>query len=98
METEMQKQLFACETSKNWLTGVLREGKVDITFTKKDGTSREMKCTLNEKIIGTENAPKGTGRTKPTESLAVFDIEKNAWRSFRWDSITQVRFTLGEEE
>lgn len=90
----MEKLTFDCEKSRTWLITLLLEREVGITFIKKDGTKREMKCTLNEKMIGIENAPKGSGRSKPTESLAVFDIEKNEWRSFRWDSITEVRFEL----
>ena len=94
----MNKIVFDNETARDWLVGVLKDSFVTISFTKKDGTKRDMKCTLNEEMIGTENAPKGVERSKPTESLAVFDLEKNAWRSFRWDSITEIRFTLGEEK
>lgn len=94
----MNKIVFDNETARDWLVGVLKDSSVTISFTKKDGTKRDMKCTLNEEMIGSENAPKGVERSKPTESLAVFDLEKNAWRSFRWDSITEIRFTLGEEK
>jgi len=27
----------------------------------------------------------------------VFDVEKDEWRSFRWDSIKQLNFSIGEE-
>jgi hypothetical protein len=27
--------------------------------------------------------------------LPVFDIENDGWRSFRWDSIRQINFTIG---
>jgi hypothetical protein len=30
------------------------------------------------------------------DALAVFDIEKNDWRSFRWDSVKSIKFTLGD--
>jgi hypothetical protein len=26
--------------------------------------------------------------------MPVYDLESSAWKSFRWDSIKQVRFTL----
>ena len=94
----MNKNVFDDEAARDWLVGVLKDLPVTISFTKKDGTKRDMKCTLNGDLIGSENAPKGVERSKPTESLAVFDLEKNAWRSFRWDSITEIRFTLGEDE
>jgi hypothetical protein len=51
---------------------------------------------LYEGDIPVDQAPKNSGRTKPTESLAVFDIEAKGWRSFRWDSIKEVKFTLGQ--
>lgn len=60
-----------------------------ITFTKKDGTERAMYCTLNPNAVPTKET-KTNSRTLPATSLAVFDLEKSEWRSFRWDSITSV--------
>ena len=87
---------FVDQKARDWLIGVLREQAVTVTFIKQDGTERVMNCTLNEGDIPVDQAPKGSGRTKPTESLAVFDIEAKGWRSFRWDSIKEVKFTLGQ--
>jgi hypothetical protein len=87
---------FADQKARDWLIGVLREQTVTVTFTKQDGTERVMNCTLYEGDIPVDQAPKNSGRTKPTESLAVFDIEAKGWRSFRWDSIKEVKFTLGQ--
>jgi hypothetical protein len=28
------------------------------------------------------------------DTMPVYDLEVKAWKSFRWDSIKQVRFTL----
>ena len=75
---------------KNDLIKKLEKGVVSISFTKKDGTLREMACTLDTTIIPDEFAPKGVERTKPVDSLSVFDVEKNEWRSFRWDSLISV--------
>lgn len=63
-----------------------------IVFTKKDGTQRKMLCTLNESKIPTEKQPKseGTESTTAGSALRVFDTEKSEWRSFRWDSVTEV--------
>lgn len=67
----------------------LHEGDVKITFKKKDGTSRTMTCTLREDAL-----PKQTDleeqiqkKKKNTDVLAVWDLEKQGWRSFRYDSI-----------
>jgi len=86
---------FKTKKEKNWLLGLLRSEVVDITFTKKDGSDRIMKCTLMESKIPTEKMPKGTEKAKSDEVVPVFDIENDGWRSFRWDSIRQINFTIG---
>jgi hypothetical protein len=82
---------------KTWLHDLLTERKVTITFEKKDGTLREMICTLSESLIPVEKMPKGTGKAKNDEVLAVFDLENDGWRSFRWDSIKTIDFSLKGE-
>lgn len=88
---------FKYEKSKEWLKDILRNEGAEIVFIKTDGTERKMHCTLNESEIPAEFAPKGTTRAKSDETCAVFDLEANGWRSFRWDSVKSVNFTLGEE-
>lgn len=72
-------------------------GNVTIEFVKSDGTVRRMNCTLAESKIPTEKAPKSTGKSKNNETLAVFDLEKQDWRSFRWDSVKKIEFNLSGE-
>lgn len=84
---------------KEWLLGVLRDDTTKnlcVTFTKKDGTNREMYCTLSENLIPSEKAPKGSGKTSSVadEAVKVFDVKLNEWRSFRWDSIVNVAFEI----
>jgi hypothetical protein len=86
---------FKTKKEKDWLLGLLRSQIVDITFTKKDGSERILKCTLMESEIPTEKVPKGTEKSKNDEVVPVFDVENDGWRSFRWDSIKQINFTLG---
>lgn len=76
---------------RDWLVGILRNNEVDVTFTKADGTERVMKCTLKEGVAIPHE--KTTERVKEANEniLPVWDIEKNAWRSFRIDSITNVK-------
>ena len=81
------------EDFKTWLKGCLRSEQEDVlvTFTKKDGTERVLKCTLAESRIPSDHAPKAKGDTKTSDAaLAVYDVESAGWRSFRWDSIKQV--------
>jgi hypothetical protein len=57
-----------------------------------------MWCTLSESKIPSEFAPKGSEKTKSDEVLPVFDIENDGWRSFRWDSIKKIEFSLVGEK
>ena len=79
---------------REWLISLLEQSPVEVVFTKKDGTERTMKCTLMEKFL-----PETVGSDRPRndETLAVYDLEKEGWRSFRWESVKQVNFSLGSE-
>lgn len=87
---------------KTWLKGLLVDEHTKdlcVVFTKKDGSERELFCTLNESRIPSAKLPKvqeegSTVRNFSDESARVFDTEKQEWRSFRWDSVKQVRFEL----
>lgn len=78
-----------------WLGDILKAEDVSVTFTKTDGTERVMKCTLREEVVK-EYVKKGDRvRKGDSEALAVWDLESGAWRSFRYDSIKEIHFTLG---
>ena len=90
---------------KKWLKSHLSYGPVTVTFTKKDGTERVMKCTTAAPLvpdpIPTPNfnlleTPKKE-RKKNDDIMNVYDLENAAWKSFRWDSIKSIMFTIGEE-
>ncbi len=81
---------------RKWLLGLLETEVVEIEFTKKDGTDRVMKCTLQEDYLPEYGVIEIDKDRWKKDSLAVFDIEKEDWRSFRWDSVKAVRFTLGD--
>jgi hypothetical protein len=90
------KNQFATDEGKDWLRGLLKTNTVEIVFTKKDGSMREMKCTLMEDKIPDAVKPKGSSKTQNRDSIAVFDLVKQEWRSFRFDSITTLAFNLGD--
>lgn len=96
MENTTNGLPFTSDFEKNWFRGLLREGPVTVVFTKKDGTERKMTCTLNENSIPSEKTPKNTGKAQSEEAIAVFDLEKEDWRSFRWDSLKKFEFELGK--
>ena len=47
------------EFNRDLIGAALRAGPVEIEFTKVNGESRVMKCTLNEAYIPAINMPKG---------------------------------------
>lgn len=97
--TENAKGLpFTTDFEKNWFRTLLKETPITISFVKKDGTERKMICTLSENKIPQEKMPKNTGKAQSDDSQAVFDLEKQEWRSFRWDSMKKFEFTLGNDE
>lgn len=73
------------------LIGKLKNNVCIVVFTKKDGTERSMKCTLQEGIIpeATKEDPLSQKKIRALneEVLPVWDTEKNGWRSFRIDSV-----------
>jgi hypothetical protein len=92
---EPTKHALDDEIGREWLREMLRHHVVGIAFTKKDGTERLMQATLSEELIP-KVEKSVTTRKKSDEALAVWDTEAEGWRSFRWDSVKTINFTLGE--
>ena len=69
------------------LKSAMHEGVVEFTFMKKNGTERVAHGTLNfNKIVELGgNLPNGNGTPKDSDTIAYFDTDKNAWRSFKED-------------
>jgi hypothetical protein len=86
-ESIMKEPEFA-----EWLRGYLNESTITVTFTKKDGTNRVMKCTKQQDLIPSEKQPKGTGSTPTGDAVAVFDLEAQDWRSFNTSNITRIEW------
>ena len=96
------KHEFNTEEGREWIRGLLHDQHIKdlrITFTKKDGTERTMRPTLIESRIPMDKQPKtsvgveeATASQTSGSAIRVFDTEVQEWRSFRWDSIKEVRF------
>lgn len=85
---------------KKWLRSHLKYGPVTVTFTKKDGTERIMECTTNPTyILFKDPVLVESKREKKINEdvMPVYDMKAGHWKSFRWDSIKSVSFTLGKE-
>lgn len=67
----------------------LHEGICKVVFTKANGDTRIMHCTLNESMLPEQvDLEEAVQKKKPNpDVLAVWDVENSGWRSFRWDSV-----------
>ena len=97
------------EQIRSWVKGLLTNSEINITFTKADGTDRDMLCTLDHSRIPVSVA-KPVSTTAPVDgivreskkpkkepdphSIRVFDVGKQEWRSFRFDRLKKVTATL----
>jgi len=70
-----------------FLSNLLKKNVIEILFLKTDGTERKMKCTLMHEYLPAVTEAKESTRKVSTTSLPVWDLEENAWRSFRIDSL-----------
>jgi hypothetical protein len=76
------------------LVSQLKKGKGRITFMKMDGTERVMECTLQQDLLPDQMDVEEyiSERRANDEVLAVWDLEKDAWRSFRLDRVVTVEW------
>lgn len=73
----------------DYLKNALYNGVVRVVFLKKDGTERKMLCTLKADLLPAQtDIEEAVQKKTPNPAvLAVWDVEAQGWRSFRWDSI-----------
>jgi hypothetical protein len=76
------------ESKALMIAGLLKENIAEVVFTKVDGTSRTMRCTLMEKFLPAQKDIEQYTIRK--SSIAVWDLDKEAWRSFRIDSVNTI--------
>ena len=76
--------------TKESIRSQLQHSVMNVKFIKNDGSVREMICTLLESLAIPYE--KKTDKQKPEndEVLAVWDVEKHAWRSFRVNTVLSV--------
>jgi len=81
--------------SKAELQEILSKNTVSVVFTKKDGTERNMFCTLDPQFLPAmrEDTTVSDSKRPPNDSVvAVWDLDIGAWRSFRLDSIKAMEY------
>ena len=76
--------------TKNDLSELLRNGKLEVSFIKKDGNSRLMLCSLEEKYLPPMMEDAETVTKDNPDVLSVWDMENNGWRSFHVSKVKEV--------
>lgn len=76
--------------TKESIRSLLKNDVLEVVFIKTDGSVREMRCTLQEKVV--EAYEKKTDKVKPENDsvVSVWDLDNNGWRSFKIDSIQSI--------
>lgn len=87
------------EFTREEIYAKLKEGIVNIHFTKKDGTPRMLQATWNETYLPDLSTAKkaldeSKKEDKPKDYCAVWDMSVKDWRSFRFDSV----YRIGDEQ
>lgn len=80
----------------NYLKEILHQGTVTVNFIKKDGTERKLVCTLAANLLPPQtDLEEAVQKKAPNpDILAVWDLENEGWRSFRFDSV--IGFSYGK--
>jgi len=76
--------------NREFILQSLYEGVVTVKFTKKDGTERDMKCTLQESYISPYEKKTDREKVVNENNRSVWDVESQGWRSFRVDSVISI--------
>jgi hypothetical protein len=73
------------------LRDMLTKDIVSVSFTKRDGSTREMLCTTMKEYLPGEWLTSEEPLVPASESVVtVWDLEQQGWRSFRFDSIKSI--------
>jgi len=73
--------------NRETVLSILRKSVCEVVFIKKNGEFRKMKCTLNSDLLPDYDKEKAVNREVNESVVAVWDLEKEAWRSFRLSSL-----------
>lgn len=93
MTAEQQNEIIRSPDFRAWMIGVLADDnkRTVVTFTKKDGSTRTMKCTRNMTLIPSEFHPKN--ETEDTGgAIRAFDLDKQEWRSFLPENVQRIDY------
>ncbi len=74
---------------RNILLEALKNHECTVTFTKVNGETRVMPCTLKEDLV---HKVEHKGTKKPNEAVvSVWCLDQKDWRSFRVDNVVDLQ-------
>jgi hypothetical protein len=78
--------------TRDEIVAILKQQEAVVTFTKVNGEVRTMPCTLQEHIVPAAAAKQEGSITKAVNpnTISAWCTDKQAWRSFRVDSVTEI--------
>lgn len=79
---------------RNEIRNLIWSGICEVTFRKSDGEIRDMMCTRDIMYIPDEKLG-SSNRKLPEDSLPVWDLNKEEWRSFRYDRLLRIECLTG---
>jgi hypothetical protein len=93
---------------RDWVRSLLQKQSITVTFTKADGTDRDMLCTLNPEelpaiavqtgpvdgIVSESKKPRRDPKEPDPAVIKVYDLEAKSWRSFRMDRLKKITAEL----
>ena len=95
IEEEVEKDLTRTDVVELLLNNV-----ATVTFTKADGTERVMECSLSAEVFNKidrfkfdkdkEEENQFGDAVSNLDTIAVWDIPSDGWRSFRMDSVKSI--------
>lgn len=95
MQDIEQTEFVKTPEFREWLLGLLADtNPTTVTFTKKDGTTRVMKCTRSPSQIPEDQYPKDGVSIETTGTIRVFDLDKNEWRSFIVENVKRIEYSF----
>lgn len=91
--TNLQNGSTPQQDEASWRNEFLRSNLqtaiLNVAFIKKDGSQRDLRCTLRPDLLPaqTDLEEAVQKKTPNPDVLAVWDLDNQGWRSFRYDSI-----------
>ena len=80
------------EEKRKEISDMLHNSICEVTFTKVNGETRVMPCTLKAGIVPVVERKEGSEPKKQSpDTMSVFCTDKNQWRSFRVANVTNVK-------